>query len=285
MENKIDLHNLNRSYYVKDKETGKKIRFHALKDFTLSIRDGEFITIVGPSGCGKSTLLDILAGLAKADSGSFTIDGEAVSGPALDRGLVMQSYALFPWRTIRKNVEFGLELKNVPKKEKKAISDEFLELVGLADFADRYPHELSGGMKQRIAIARSLAYNPQILLMDEPFATVDAQTREKLQDELIDIWEKTNKTIVFITHSIEEAVSLADRVVVMTDNPGTVKDVIPVDLPRPRVNAQGARGEEYHAIVNKIRRLLHKEEPETISLSPNAVRPIIQIPSRQAVGR
>jgi NitT/TauT family transport system ATP-binding protein len=285
MADKIGLDRLNRSYYVRDRESGKKVKFQALKDFTLSIRDGEFITIVGPSGCGKSTLLDILAGLAKADSGRLTIDGQTVNGPALDRGFVMQSYALFPWRTIRKNVEFGLELKNIPRKERKAVSDEFLELVGLAGFADRYPHELSGGMKQRIAIARALAYDPKILLMDEPFAAVDAQTREKLQDELIDIWAQTGKTIVFVTHSIEEAVLLADRVVVMTDTPGTVKEVIPVGLPRPRANTQGARGEEYHSIVNRVWRLLHKEEPRALNHLPAQRARPVRVLGQQALGR
>ncbi len=167
--------------------------FIALKDINLEVQKGEFLVLVGPSGCGKSTLLDILAGLAHPTSGAVYIDGKQVTGPALDRGIVLQGYALFPWRTVRQNVEFGLEIKKVPKGQRKAISDHFISLVGLDGFADRFPHELSGGMKQRVAIARALAYDPDVLLMDEPFAAVDAQTRENLQDELLRIWEATKK--------------------------------------------------------------------------------------------
>lgn len=259
MSNKIVLDKLSQVYYIRDKDNSQKVKFQALKDFTLSIKEGEFVAIVGPSGCGKSTLLDILSGLFKADSGSITIDEKIVDGPALDRGFVMQSYALFPWRTVRKNVEFGLELKKIHKKERHEISNKFIELVGLNGFEDRYPHELSGGMKQRVAIARALAYDPEVLLMDEPFAAVDSQTRENLQDELLKIWEKTNKTIIFVTHSIEEAVLLADRVVVMTENPGTIKEIIPIDLPRPRTNINIRNSEQYTAFVNRIWSLLHNE--------------------------
>lgn len=258
---KIVLDNLSQVYYVRDKESGKRKRFQALQDFNFSIKEGEFIAIVGPSGCGKSTLLDILSGLVKADSGAIQIDGKLVKGPALDRGFVMQGYALFPWRTIRKNVEFGLELQKVPKKERNKISDQFIELVGLKGFEERYPHELSGGMRQRVAIARSLAYNPQVLLMDEPFAAVDSQTRETLQDELMRIWAKTNKTIIFVTHSIEEAVLLADRVIVMTKNPGTIKEVVEIDLPRPRTNSDMRSSTDYNWITNRVWELLHNDEP------------------------
>ncbi|MGN0143559.1 MAG: ABC transporter ATP-binding protein [Clostridium sp.] len=261
-EPKIILDKLSQVYYIRNKENSKKVKFQALKDFTLSINKGEFIAIVGPSGCGKSTLLDIISGLVKADSGSVLIDGKEVNGPALDRGFVMQGYALFPWRTIRKNVEFGLELKKIPKKERTKISDEFIELVGLKGFEDRYPHELSGGMRQRVAIARSLAYNPEVLLMDEPFAAVDAQTRETLQDELMRIWAKTNKTIIFVTHSIEEAVLLADRVVVMTKNPGTIKKVVDIDLPRPRTNSDMRFSSDYKWISNKVYEYLHDKPLE-----------------------
>ncbi|ABR32797.1 ABC transporter ATP-binding protein [Clostridium beijerinckii] len=259
-ESKIVLNNLSQVYYVK--ENSKKEKFQALKDFSLSIGKGEFIAIVGPSGCGKSTLLDIISGLVKAESGSISIDGKVVNGPALDRGFVMQGYALFPWRTIRKNVEFGLELKKVPKKERNKISDEFIELIGLKGFENRYPHELSGGMKQRVAIARSLAYDPEVLLMDEPFAAVDAQTRENLQDELMRIWGKTNKTIIFVTHSIEEAVLLADRVVVMTRNPGTIKEIVSINLPRPRTNSDMRASADYNRITNKIYEYLHNKTEE-----------------------
>ena len=185
---------------------------------------------MGPSGCGKSSLLDILAGLTKATTGTAFIDGKPLAGPALDRGIVFQGYALFPWRSVQQNVEFGLEVKKTPKAQRKETSSHFIDLVGLKGFEDRYPHELSGGMKQRAAIARALAYDPEVLLMDEPFAAVDAQTRETLQDELLRIWDATKKTIVFVTHSIEEAVFLADRVAVLTPNPGTVRGIIPIDL-------------------------------------------------------
>lgn len=261
-KSKIVLDKLSQVYYLRDKESSEKVKFQALKDFTLSIDQGEFIAIVGPSGCGKSTLLDIISGLVKTESGSISIDGKVVNGPALDRGFVMQGYALFPWRTIRKNVEFGLELKKVPKKERNTISDEFIELVGLKGFEDRYPHELSGGMKQRVAIARSLAYDPEVLLMDEPFAAVDAQTRETLQDELMNIWDKTNKTIIFVTHSIEEAVLLADRVVVMTKNPGTIKKIVNIDLPRPRTNSDMRVSADYNWITNTVYEYLHNKVEE-----------------------
>lgn len=274
-ESKIVLDNLSQVYYVRDKESSEKEKFQALKDFSLSIGKGEFIAIVGPSGCGKSTLLDIISGIVKAESGSISIDGKVVNGPALDRGFVMQGYALFPWRTIRKNVEFGLELKKVPKKERNKISDEFIELIGLKGFENRYPHELSGGMKQRVAIARSLAYDPEVLLMDEPFAAVDAQTRETLQDELMRIWDKTNKTIIFVTHSIEEAVLLADRVVVMTKNPGTIKEIVNIDLPRPRTNSDMRASADYNSITNKIYEYLHNkvEKKEAYSNNKRIISP------------
>lgn len=259
---KIVLNNLSQVYYIRTKENSKKEKFTAIKDFSLSIDKGEFIAIVGPSGCGKSTLLDIISGLSKANSGTITIDGNTITGPALDRGFVMQGYALFPWRTVRKNVEFGLELKKIPKKERAKISQKYLELVGLEGFEERYPHELSGGMRQRVAIARSLAYEPEVLLMDEPFAAVDAQTRETLQDELLKIWEKTNKTIIFVTHSIEEAVLLADRVVVLTKNPGTIKKVVEIDLPRPRTNAEMRVSTDFNWITNNVWELLQETEKE-----------------------
>jgi NitT/TauT family transport system ATP-binding protein len=202
----------------------------ALSDITLDVHAGEFLVLVGPSGCGKSTLLDLLGGLAAPTSGQILLDGRPVTGPGLDRGVVFQQYALLPWRTAQGNVEFGLEAKGAPRRERAARAREHLELVGLGDFRDRYPHELSGGMKQRVAIARSLAFDPDVLLMDEPFAALDAQTRDGLQDELLRIWEKTGKTIVFITHGIEEAVYLGQRVAVMTARPGRIKEVVDVPI-------------------------------------------------------
>ncbi|BFU41794.1 ABC transporter ATP-binding protein [Krasilnikovia sp. MM14-A1004] len=202
----------------------------ALQDINLTVRSGEFLVIVGPSGCGKSTLLDLLGGLTEPTSGRILVDGVEISGPGLDRGVVFQQYALLPWRTAQSNVEFGLEAKRVPRRERAARAREYLDLVGLSGFHDRYPHELSGGMKQRVAIARSLAFDPDVLLMDEPFAALDAQTRDGLQDELLRIWEKTGKTIVFITHGIEEAVYLGQRVAVMTSRPGRIKQIVDVPL-------------------------------------------------------
>ncbi|WP_433634131.1 ABC transporter ATP-binding protein [Nocardia sp. CA-120079] len=211
---------------------GSNQEFTAIEDISLELHDGEFLVLVGPSGSGKSTLLDLLGGLSKPSAGRILLDGKPISGPGLDRGIVFQQYALLPWRTARANIEFGLEAKGVRRRERRKIADEYLELVGLAGFGDRYPHELSGGMKQRVAIARSLAFDPEVLLMDEPFAALDAQTRESLQDELLRIWRATGKTILFITHGIDEAVYLGQRVAVLTSRPGRVKSVIDIDIDR-----------------------------------------------------
>jgi NitT/TauT family transport system ATP-binding protein len=205
--------------------------FVATADVDLDVQDGEFLVVVGPSGCGKSTLLDMLAGLTRPTSGEILLDDRPIDGPGLDRGIVFQQYALFPWRTAQANVEFGLEAKGLRRRERGARAREFLDLVGLHGFEDRYPHELSGGMKQRVAIARSLAYDPEVLLLDEPFAALDAQTREILQGELLRIWEQTGKTIVFVTHGIEEAVYLGQRVVVLTSRPGRIKEIVDIELP------------------------------------------------------
>ncbi|AQT76851.1 MULTISPECIES: ABC transporter ATP-binding protein [unclassified Streptomyces] len=202
--------------------------FTALDGIDLEIRSGEFLVVVGPSGCGKSTLLDLLGGLSTPTAGRILLDGKPVTGPGLDRGIVFQQYALLPWRTALGNVEFGLEATGVPRRERKDRAREFLDLVGLTGFEDRHPHQLSGGMRQRVAIARSLAYDPDVLLMDEPFAALDAQTRESLQDELRRIWQRTGKTVVFITHGIEEAVYLGQKVAVMTSRPGRIKEIVPV---------------------------------------------------------
>src|SRR2546423_6447819 len=197
---------------------------------TFDVRSGQLLVLVGPSGCGKSTLLDLLGGLTAPTSGEVVVDGTPVTGPGPDRGIVFQQYALLPWRTALSNVEFGLEAKGIPRRERADRARQFLDLVGLSGFADRYPHELSGGMKQRVAIARSLAFDPDVLLMDEPFAALDAQTRDGLQDELLRIWEQTGKTVVFITHGIDEAVYLGQRVAVMTSRPGRVKEIIDIPL-------------------------------------------------------
>jgi NitT/TauT family transport system ATP-binding protein len=253
---KIFARNISRVF--RSKRAGEKRKeFKAIDNINIQVKDGEFVAIVGPSGCGKSTFLDILAGLSDPTSGEIYIDGEKITGPSLDRGIVLQGYALFPWRTVRQNIEYGLEIKKVPKKERREVSVRFIELVGLTGFEDHFPHELSGGMKQRVALARALAYDPKVLLMDEPFAAVDAQTREILQDELLSIWEKTGKTIVFITHSIEEAVFLADTVVVLSPGPGTVKAAVPVELPRPRRIRDTRNSIDFSRISGEVWNLLH----------------------------
>ncbi|MFG2229790.1 ABC transporter ATP-binding protein [Streptomyces sp. NPDC048723] len=225
---KIVFEEVTKTFPTKDKKN--KEQFTALDGIDLEIEAGEFVVVVGPSGCGKSTLLDLLGGLTRPSSGRILLDGKPITGPGLDRGIVFQQYALLPWRTALGNVEFGLEATGVPRRERKARAREFLDLVGLTGFEDRHPHELSGGMRQRVAIARSLAYDPDVLLMDEPFAALDAQTRESLQDELRRIWQRTGKTVVFITHGIEEAVYLGQKVAVMTSRPGRVKEIVPVSF-------------------------------------------------------
>jgi len=206
-----------------------------VKEIKLDIGASEFVCIVGPSGCGKSTLLNIIAGFLAPASGQILIDGKTVSGHGTDRGIVFQDFAqLFPWRTALGNVEFGLEMKGIAKQEREAIAREQLRLVKLEKFVSSYPHHLSGGMQQRVAIARALAYNPSVLLMDEPFAALDAMTRDDMQRLLADVWRETRKTVIYVTHNVAEAVYLADRVVVMTPHPGRVKTVVPIGLPRPR---------------------------------------------------
>jgi NitT/TauT family transport system ATP-binding protein len=225
---KISLEQVRKEFSVRGEGGGPPYRLTALEDITIDVRTGEFLALVGPSGCGKSTLLDLLGGLAVPSSGRILLDGRPITGPARDRGIVFQQYALFPWRTAAQNVEFGLDIAGLKSKERHDRARRYLDLVGLGAFAGRYPHELSGGMKQRVAIARSLAYDPEVLLMDEPFAALDAQTRETLQGELLRIWRTTGKTIVFITHGIDEAVVLGQRVAIMTSRPGRIKHVIDV---------------------------------------------------------
>jgi NitT/TauT family transport system ATP-binding protein len=234
--------------------------FTALDDVSIDVRAGEFLTIVGPSGCGKSTLLDLVAGLEKPTRGRILVDGEEVGGPGLDRGIVFQQYALFPWRTARGNVEFGLAAKGVERRERAALAQRYLELVGLTGFEDRHPHELSGGMKQRVAIARALAFDPDVLLMDEPFGALDAQTRESLQTELLRIWQQTGKTIVFITHGIDEAVYLGQRVAVMSSRPGRITHV--VDIPDFGTDGDVRADSEFAHYRGAIWGLLHGNEAE-----------------------
>lgn len=207
---------------------------HALQDFSLDVGPGEFVSIVGPSGCGKTTLLKIVAGLEIAGEGAVYLDNNKVSGPGPERGLVFQDFALFPWRDVTGNVVFGPELLKVPAAERVKIAEHYIRLVGLSGNERKYPAELSGGMKQRVAIARALANNPEVLLMDEPFGSLDAQTRSQMQKELLYIWQENRKAILFVTHSVEEAVYLSNRIVVLSAGPGTIKQIYSIDLSYPR---------------------------------------------------
>ncbi len=220
--------------HVVKKFNGRRGEVVALNGVDLSIAENEFVCVVGPSGCGKSTLLNIIGGLEKATEGRVLVDGKEVTGPGPDRGVVFQQYALFPWLTVEKNVQFGLKLQGKSREEIEEISHKYLKMVELEQFAKAYPKELSGGMKQRVAIARAYAVNPQVLLMDEPFGALDAQTRTQLQSELLETWEKEQKTCFFITHDVEEAIILAQRVIVMSARPGRVKSIVPIDIPYPR---------------------------------------------------
>lgn len=226
----------------------------AISDLSLGIERNEFVAIVGPSGCGKSTFLLMVAGLEKPSAGSLTIEGLPIEGPGVQRSIVFQEYLLFPWRTVEGNIEFGPRMRKVPKDDCKAGSRDLIELMGLKGFEECYPHELSGGMRQRVAIARALANKPEVLLMDEPFGALDALTRESLQLELQNIWMKTRCTVLFVTHSISEAVFLADRVVVMSKRPGIIKEEIQIDLERPRTRDMYTtqKFRDYEAHLKKI---------------------------------
>ncbi len=226
----INAHNINKTF--NGKNNGK--RTLAIADFTLYVSEKEFITIIGPSGCGKSTFLLMVAGLENATSGELTIDGQSINGPDHQLAIVFQEYLLFPWKTVKGNIEFGPMLNKVKKEEYEQTSRDLIKLVGLESFENCLPHELSGGMKQRVAIARALANKPKVLLMDEPFGSLDALTRENMQMELQKIWQKARCTVLFVTHSITEAIFLSDRVVVMGKRPGYVKKIVPIELERPR---------------------------------------------------
>ena len=230
----------------------------ALRDFNLEVGKGEFVSIVGPSGCGKSTFLNLLLGLIKPDSGEMKLDGAPIAGPGQERAMVFQEFGLLPWRTVRANVELGLELKGISSPERSQRATELIKLVGLKDFERHYPHELSGGMKQRVGLARALATEPQVLLMDEPFAALDAQTRDLMQTELLEIWERTKKTVLFVTHSIEEAAYLSDRVIVMTARPGRAKGTLKIQLPRPR-DYEMRLTPEFNEIKSRIWDVLKEE--------------------------
>ena len=238
---------------------GRNGKTVALNGVDLDIYDNEFICVVGPSGCGKSTLLNIIAGLHEPSAGEVLVDGVKVEGTGVDRGVVFQQYALFPWLTVKKNVEFGLKLrKDLSPQQQDEIAMKYIKMVGLEKFVDSYPKELSGGMKQRVAIARAYAVNPFILLMDEPFGALDAQTRTQLQTELLRTWEEEQKTCFFITHDVEEAILLASRVVVMSARPGRIKDVIDIDIPYPR-NQETKMLPRFTELKNYIWGMVYKE--------------------------
>ena len=224
----------------------------ALADVNLDIRDQEFVCMVGPSGCGKTTLLRIIAGLETPTAGEVTVDGNAVIGPDPKRGMVFQEYSLFPWRRVIDNVAFGLEMKGVGKEERRKTADHYIDMVGLSQFRNAYPFELSGGMRQRVAIARALANDPDVLLMDEPFGALDAQTRNRMQRELLSLWAGTKQTIIFVTHSVDEAVYLADRIVVLSQRPGTVREIIPIPWSRPRDRTSAEFAEVRRRVLDMI---------------------------------
>jgi NitT/TauT family transport system ATP-binding protein len=226
---KLEIRDLNKSFA---KDDGS--RLVVLDHITFDVKNKEFVCILGSSGCGKTTLLRMIAGLDTAESGTIVLDGEEMKGTNPKVGMVFQEYSLFPWRTVIDNIAFGLEMQGIAKEERYRIAERYLKLVNLAQFRDSYPSELSGGMRQRVAVARALALDPVLLLMDEPFGALDAQTRNMLQQELLEIWEETKKTIIFITHSVDEAVFLSDRIIVLTPRPGRICRIFPVDLPRPR---------------------------------------------------
>ena len=215
-------------------QKGKKRDLLALDGVNVDIHDGEFVSVIGPSGCGKTTLLRIVAGLTGLDGGQVLVDDKPVTGPGPERAMVFQSFGLFPWKNVLDNVKFPLVIKKMPDAEANDIARRFVEKVGLAGFEDSHPGQLSGGMQQRVGLARALATDPEVLLMDEPFGAIDAQTRELMQEELLRLWADSGKTVMFVTHDLDEAVTLADRVVVLTRGPGTVRTIVPVDLPRPR---------------------------------------------------
>ena len=243
---------------VVKKFNGRNGEVVALNGVSMDIHDNEFVCVVGPSGCGKSTLLNIIAGLLEPTEGKVYCDGKEVTGTGSERGVVFQQYALFPWLTVQKNVMFALEMRGIKGQAAKDKSLEYLEMVDLVKFADSYPKELSGGMKQRVAIARAYAAEPEVLLMDEPFGALDAQTRTQLQSELLETWEKHNKTCFFITHDVDEAIILAQRVVIMSARPGRIKDIVDIDIPYPRTQ-KTKMSPEFIELKNRIWEQVYQE--------------------------
>ena len=249
----LEVKNLSKRFVGAQGET------EALRDVNFKIHRREFVCVIGPSGCGKSTLVRILAGLESLSRGSVLLDGKPVTKPGRDRGMVFQGYSLFPWLTVKRNVMFGPEMGGVSKTTAETHAREWLELVGLTKFADAYPHQLSGGMRQRVAIARALVNEPRIMLMDEPFGALDAQTRSRMQAHLLDIWKNIDITIVFITHDLDEAIHLADRILVFKPHPGELQEIIEVPVPRPRSAGQ-ISGAQFQATKARLEALIHPAE-------------------------
>ncbi|MGV8846130.1 ABC transporter ATP-binding protein [Tessaracoccus sp.] len=237
--------------------------FTAVERLSLNVADNEFVTVVGPSGCGKSTIMNMAAGLLDPTAGEVRVDGKVVRGPGPERGVIFQQYALFPWLTVRQNVEFGLELQKIGRAERRAIADRQLELTNLTAFADALPKTLSGGMKQRCAIARAYAVNPSILLMDEPFGALDALTRVHMQSQLLETWSQEKRTVMFITHDVDEAVFLANRVIVMAARPGRIHEIVEVDLPYPR-NDEMRLSPEFTALRNEVWNAVYNQPDVTL---------------------
>ena len=242
----IRVEQLNKSYKTRD---GSVL---ALDDINLAVAEGEFVSIVGPSGCGKSTLLYILGGFIGADSGALQVAGSPITGPAVDRGVVFQEYALFPWLTVTQNISYGLEMIGAPSREREEIVERLVRTIGLCGFENRFPRELSGGMKQRVAIARTLAYDPKILLLDEPFGALDAQTRETMQDELLRLWLAHRKTVIMVTHDVSEAVFLSERVLVMSKRPGRIVEEFRIDLDRSGNREAMVLSEGFNKLRNEV---------------------------------
>jgi NitT/TauT family transport system ATP-binding protein len=244
----------------------------AVTGVALEIHTGEFVSIVGPSGCGKTTLLNMVAGFIPPSEGEILLGGRAVRGPGADRGVVFQNFALFPWKTVLDNVAFGLKMRGLPQEERQRIAREYVALVGLTGAEGRYPNELSGGMQQRVGVARALANNPDLLLMDEPFASVDAQTRMTLQEELTRIWEARHPTILFVTHDVDEAVFLSDRVIVLSRSPGTVRAEISIALPRPRSWSRVVEDTMFKALVARVLALVRDSNAHGSPTAPEGPR-------------
>ena len=248
----IEISGVTKSY------EGRDGRFLALDTVDLNVQRNEFICVVGPSGCGKTTLMNIVAGLLAPTTGSVRVRGEEVTGPGKGKGVVFQQYALYPWLTVQKNVEFGLKMKRVEKQRRRELAEKYIRLVGLEKFAGAYPKELSGGMKQRVAIARAYATDPEVLLMDEPFGALDAQTRAQLQENLLNTWQSEKKTCFFITHDVEEAVLLATKIIIMSAGPGRIREIVDVNLPYPRTQ-ETKLTPEFNELKNNIWNKVYRE--------------------------